>query len=96
MYNILPIISQWELSAAMETRVHYLCIQLIWLKSHRKQPRKKWRHCFPIISLWGYFLHLRAGNSEGGSRIWPKFKLVQDIMHVLLTYKFQMDLTNSD
>ena len=38
----------------------------------------------------------RADNSVVGGPIWPKFELIRDIMHVLVTYKFKMDLINSD
>ena len=43
-----------------------------------------------------FFRCLRADNSVVGGRIWPKFELVRDIMHVLVTYKFKMDLIKSD
>ena len=43
-----------------------------------------------------FFRHSRADNSEVGGPIWPKFELVRNIMHVLVTYKFKMDLINSD
>ena len=38
----------------------------------------------PIISLWEFFRRSRAANSAVLGRIWSKFKLVQDIMVVLL------------
>ena len=44
-----------------------------------------WRHLFPIISLWEIFRSSRAANSVVSSSIWPKFELVQDFMHVLIT-----------
>ena len=37
-----------------------------------------------------------AVNSVVGGPIWPKFKLVRDIMDVLVTYKFKMDLINGN
>ena len=43
-----------------------------------------------------FFRHSRADNSVVGGPIWPKFELVRDIMDVLVTYKFKMDLINSD
>ena len=51
--------------------------------SNQKQQRKSGNTIFPIISLWGYFLDVVGGP------IWPKFKLIQDIMHVLVTSKFE-------
>ena len=45
----------------------------------------------------GVFLRRsRAANSVVGGPIWPKFELVRDIMDVLVTYKFKMDLINSN
>ena len=45
---------------------------------------------FPLC-LWGYFFRRsRADNSVVGGPIWPKFELVRDIMHVLVTYKLKM------
>ena len=43
-----------------------------------------------------FFRRSRADNSVVGGPIWLKFELVRDIMHVLVTYKFKMDLINSD
>ena len=36
-----------------------------------------------------FFLRTRAANSSGG--IWPKFKLIQAFMHVLITCKYEKD-----
>ena len=38
----------------------------------------------------------RADHSVVGGPIWPNFELVQDNMHVLITYKFKMDRINSN
>ena len=35
-------------------------------------------------------------NYVVGGQIWPKFKLKQDIMHVLITCKFEKDRINSN
>ena len=43
-----------------------------------------------------FFRRSRADNSVVGGPIWPKFRLVRYSMHVLVTYKFEMDLINSD
>ena len=58
---------------------------------------KKWRHHFPHYKSMGVFFRCsRADNSVVGGPIWPKFELVQDNMHVLVTYKFKMDRINSN
>ena len=45
---------------------------------------------FPIISLWGYFLDAQGQLTP----IWPKFELIHNIMHVLVTSKFEKDRIN--
>ena len=43
----------------------------------------------------GVFLRRsRAANSVVGGPIWPKFKLIHNIMHVLVTSKFEKDQIN--
>ena len=45
----------------------------------------------------GVFFRLsRADNSVVGGPIWPKFELVQDIMHVLFACKIKKDWLNSN
>ena len=51
---------------------------------------------FPIISLWEFFRRSRAANSVVSGHIWPKFEPIQDIMHVLITCKFEKDQINSN
>ena len=36
----------------------------------------------------------RAANSVVGGPIWPKFELIHNIMHVLVTSKFEKDQIN--
>ena len=43
-----------------------------------------------------FFLRSKAANSVVGGPIWPKFELIQDIMHVLITCKFEKDQINSN
>ena len=43
-----------------------------------------------------FFGRSGAVNSIVSGPIWPKFKLVRDIMDVLVTYKLKMDLINSN
>ena len=38
----------------------------------------------------------RAANSIVGGPIWPKFELIQDIMPVLISCKFEKDRINSN
>ena len=63
-------------------------------KDRTINSRKKWRHHLSHYKSMGVFFR-RSGavNSVVGGPIWPKFKLVRDIMDVLVTYKFKMDLS---
>ena len=55
-----------------------------------------WRHHFPILSLWEIFRRSRAANFLVSSPIWPKFELVRDFMHVLVTCKYKKDRIKSN
>ena len=47
------------------------------------QSEKKWKHKF--------FRRLRAANSVVRGRIWPNFKLIQALMYVIITCKYEKD-----
>ena len=49
------------------------------------------RQHFPIISLWDFFRRSRAANSVVSGPIWPKFELIRDFTHVLVTCKYKKD-----
>ena len=60
-----------------------------------KQQRKSGNTIFPIIRSIGVFLRRsRAANSVVCGPIWPKFELIHNIMHVLVTSKFEKDRIN--
>ena len=48
-----------------------------------KQSEKKWKYHF--------FRCLRAANSVVRGRVWPNFKLIQALMYVIITCKYEMD-----
>ena len=57
-----------------------------------RTDEKKWRHPFPIISLWVFFFRRsRAANSAVGGPIRLKFKLVQALMHVIVTCNYEKE-----
>ena len=56
-----------------------------------KNERASLETHFPIISLWEFFRRSRAANSVVSGLIWPKFELVRDFMHVLVTCKYKKD-----
>ena len=61
-----------------------------------KKNELAWRHHFPIISLWEIFRRSRAADSVVSGPIWPKFELVRDFMHVLVTCKYKKDRIKSN
>ena len=46
---------------------------------------------FPIISLWRFFPRSRAANTVVCVRIWPNFELIQNLMYVIVTCKYEKD-----
>ena len=73
------------------------CYMKVSKGSNQKQQEKKWKHHFPHYKSMGVFLwRSRAANSVVGGLIWPKFELIQDTMHVLITCKFEKDRINSN
>ena len=75
----------------------YVLITCKYEKDPIKNSREKRDDfVFPIISLRDFFRRSRAANSVVGGPIWPKFELIQDIMHVLITCKFEKDRINSN
>ena len=57
--------------------------------------REKVEYHFPHYKSMGVFLRrTRAANSVVGGPIWPKFELIYNIMHVLVTSKFENDRIN--
>ena len=63
--------------------------KLIMIRS--KMNELAWRHHFPIISVWAIFRRSRAANSVVSGPTWPKFELVREFMHVLVTCKYKKD-----
>ena len=50
-----------------------------------------WMKNNKFMSRQHYFCHSRASNSEVKYQIWPKFKLVQNFIDVLITCKSDQD-----
>ena len=61
-----------------------------------KNKEETWRQHFPILRLWEIFRGSRAANTVLSGPIWPKFELVRDFMHVLVTCKYKKDLIKSN
>ena len=75
----------------------YVLITCKYEKDPIKNSRENMMTSFFYVSLWEFFFwRSRAANSVVGGQIWPKFELIQDIMHVLITCKFEKDRINSN
>ena len=71
------------------------CYMKVSKGSNKKQQRKSGNTIFPIIRSIGVFLRRsRAANSVVGGPTWPKFELIHNIMHVLVTSMFEKDRIN--
>ena len=71
------------------------CFMKVSKGSNQKQQRKSGNTIFPIIRSIGVFLRRSwAANSVVGGPIWPKFELIHNITHVLVTSKFEKDRIN--
>ena len=83
----------WKPEARNRTRLSfYACTgyQQLWWWFDQKWKSSMENH-FPITSLWEIFWNSRAANSLVSGPILPKFKLVRDFMHVLVTSKYRKD-----
>ena len=61
-----------------------------------KTIKKEWRHRFIPLQVYGVIIRCpRADNPRVIGRIWPKFEIFQDIMHVLVNYKMNSKLIGS-
>ena len=71
------------------------CYMKVSKGSNEKQQRKSGNTIFPIIRSIGAFLRRsRAANSVVRGQFWPKFEIIHNIMHVLVTSKFEKDRIN--
>ena len=58
--------------------------KLKMVQINRNREKVRWQHHF--------FRRSRAGNSVISDWIWPNFKLIQALMYVIITCKYQKDL----
>ena len=72
----------------------YVLITCKYEKDPIKNSRETWWLRFSHYKSMGIFF--RRSRAANGGQIWPKFELVQDIMHVLITCKFEKDRINSN
>ena len=75
----------------------YVLITCKYEKDPIKNSRENVMTSFFPLEVYGiFFRRSRAANSVVGGPIWPKFELIQDIMHVLIICKFEKDRINSN
>ena len=75
----------------------YVLITCKYEKDPIKNSRENMMTLFFPLWVYGkFFRRSRAAYSVVGGLIWPKFELIQDIMHVLITCKFEKDRINSN
>ena len=61
-----------------------------WIRS--RTAEKKWQHRFTHYKSMGiFFRRSRAANSAVGGWIWPNYELLQALMHVIITCKYEKD-----
>ena len=75
----------------------YVLVTCKYEKDPIKNSRENVMTLFSPLELCGiFFWRSRAANSVVGGPTWRKFELIQDIMHVLITCKFEKDRINSN
>ena len=62
------------------------------IKNEQASMETQFFHCKSV----GFFRRSRAANSVVSGPIWPKFELVRDFMHVLVTCKYKKDRIKSN
>ena len=84
---------RWKPEARNRTRLSfYAChvYQQLWWWLDQKWMSLHDDTIFPL-QVWEIFYTSRAANSVVSGPIWPKFELVPDFMHVLVTCKYKKD-----
>ena len=61
-----------------------------------KNKRASMETAFSHYKSMGNFRRSRAANSVVSGPTWPKFELVRDFMHVLVTCRYKKDLIKSN
>ena len=80
----------WPNFKLIQALVSWLPASMKWIRSRTAQ--KKWQHRFSRYKYMGiYFRRSRAANSAVGGRNWLNFKLIQALMYVMVTCKYEKD-----
>ena len=68
-----------------------------WINNEQARMETAFSH---YKSMGNYFRRSRAANSAQGKLvsglIWPKFELIRDFAHVLITCKYKKDLIKNN
>ena len=78
--------------------IMYVLVTDKYEKDQIKNSEENVMTLFSPLKVYGIFFSRcsTAANFVVGGPIWPKFEPIQDIMHVLITYKFEKDRTYSN
>ena len=73
----------------------------VFVKIQTSSPKGNDAHLRAIIQsekIWKrqFFRRLRAASSVVRGRIWPNFKLIQALMYVIITCKYEKDPINNN
>ena len=61
-----------------------------------KNEQASMETAFSHYKSMGFFRRSRAANSVVSGPIWPKFELVREFMHVLVTCKYKKDRSKNN
>ena len=64
------------------------------IKNNREKVETSFPHYKSMKSMGVFLRRSRGANSVVGGPIWPKFEPIHNIMHVLVTSKFEKDRIN--
>ena len=84
----------WKPEARNLTRLNYYACpgyQQLWWWFDQKWTSYHGDSIFPLYVYGKFFGRSRTANSVVNGPIWPKFELVRDLMHVLVTCKLKKD-----
>ena len=86
----------WPNFKLIQALIHVL-ITCKYEKDPIKNSRENVMTSFSPLKVYGiFFIRSRAANSAVLGPIWPNFKLVRDVMDVLVTCKYEEDLIKNE
>ena len=95
-FPLKPYLLQWKpvVASGVLKSFKLLCMSSLPanMKRYSKNSRENVMTSFSTLLVYGiFFIRSRAANSVVCSRIRPNFELIQAVMHVIVTYKYEKD-----